>query len=75
MGDEFYRRGYSPLDHMKAYLDHDVSETTRLYEEAFGLPATEHEYTSEQNGNTVIVFNTKVVIVTESGDVREYARV
>lgn len=75
MADYPYGRYYSPLDHMKAYVQSDVDETQRLYEEAFNLPATKHEYTSEQNGNTVVVFNTKVVIITETGDVREYARV
>jgi len=69
-----YERAWTPYDHMRAYQEHDRAETTRLYEEAFGLPRTRHEYTSEQDGNTVIVFSTKVIIVTASGDVREYAR-
>lgn len=76
-----YARGYSPFDQIRRYAEYDQAETQRLYEETFpayeeAFPAskTVHEYTSEQDGNTVIVFNKKVVIVTASGDVREYAR-
>jgi hypothetical protein len=67
-------RGYSPLDHMKAYNDYDVDYAHRLYNEVQEPRKTLHEFTVERDGVTVVVFNTKVVVVHENGDVQEFAR-
>ena len=72
MGD--FDRAYSPYDHTRAYQEHDVSEARRLFDEKFYAPETLHEFTVENNGVTVVVFNTKVVLVQENGTVEEFAR-
>jgi len=69
-------RPYSPYDHMLAYQERDVNETKRLYDEVFKVDErkTLHEYTVESNGITVVIFNTKVVVVMANGTVEEFAR-
>lgn len=67
-------RGWSALDHMRMYAKADVDENARLYREHFEPRKTLHEFTGEQDGTTVIVFNTKVVVVKENGTVQEFAR-
>jgi len=69
-----YDRAWSPYDHMQMYRNRDLAETQRLYAEAFEPRKTLHESTMEKDGVTVIVFNTKIVIVHENGTVQEFAR-
>jgi hypothetical protein len=66
--------GASPYDQMRAYNDYDVDYAHRLYKEVQEPRKTLHEFTAEQDGTTVIVFNTKIVIVKENGVVQEFAR-
>jgi hypothetical protein len=66
--------GAGPYDQMRVYQEHDVAETVRLYDEVNDPRKTLHEFTVERDGVTVVVFNTKVVIVHENGDVQEFAR-
>ena len=51
-----------------------MAETARLYREQSDPRKTLHEFTGEQDGTTVVVFNTKVVIVQPNGSVQEFAR-
>jgi hypothetical protein len=61
---------------MRAYQERDVNETRRLYDEVFKIDErkTLHEFTAESNGITVVIFNTKVVVVMANGTVQEFAR-
>lgn len=74
--DKPFGRGgaWSALDHMRQYAEADVAETARLYRERSDPRKTLHEFTGEKDGTTVIVFNTKVVIVQANGTVQEFAR-
>jgi len=69
-----YDRAWSPYDHMRQYRDNDVAESWRLWTEVNEPRKTLHESTMEQDGVTVIVFNTKIVIVHANGTVQEFAR-
>lgn len=77
--DKPFGRGWSALDHIRQYAEYDVAETQRLADHMkryrdFEPRKTLHEYTLSQDGTTVVVFNTKVVIVQANGTVQEFAR-
>lgn len=78
MGDNWRSDHYvgfgDPMERMRAYQQNDIAETEKLYEFADEPRKTLHEFTSEKNGFTIVVFNTKIVVVKENGVVEEFAR-
>ena len=66
--------GASPYDQMRAHQQRELVATQKLRDEVLTPRETVHEFTAESNGITVVIFNTKVMLIHKNGEMHEFPR-